>query len=493
MIFSRFCLDEFDFIRFLSAPVYFHNGHFKNGRKTVKKRSKNGQKTVKKRSKKGQKRSKNGHFKNNPYKQKTSCPRNKCIAQWPGFNQSVVMMQDGWMNASRPHPYDFLNPPLDCEPEDYRMQQIWKYVDDPFLTRDGNSEKRWFPADAFNREYQVSFNWSGYPDYERNTSSESIAEWAIEMDICNAAKDHFKRFKELKLSGTDIDTMLEIDPIVLRNITGNSTRTLNKFKDIEHFKEACSTESDEYQAKIDSDWYAWMSDKRNYCYRNGLPWVCGNSSGCGQCASGYVCLNVGDNPNFDYTSFDQFGSAFLALFRLMTQDYWENLYWMTLRAAGKSYIVFFLISIYICSFYLVNLILAVVAMAYSEQRELVSDERDRQEALKERKRTALNNILLSITENEQKQQAAAQQALEEKNKPNSYRQSSNAISEDKVDILGQNKEFSIYVPASTDGVITNQPTVGGSSKALTDSTSSKIDAEVSENNYKIEKNPWFYR
>ncbi|MGH0163781.1 UNVERIFIED_CONTAM: hypothetical protein FKN15_058537 [Acipenser sinensis] len=44
------------------------------------------------------------------------------------------------------------------------------------------------------------------------------------------------------------------------------------------------------------------------------------------CPDGYVCIKTGDNPNYGYTSFDTFGWAFLALFRLMTQDYWENLY-----------------------------------------------------------------------------------------------------------------------------------------------------------------------
>lgn len=37
-------------------------------------------------------------------------------------------------------------------------------------------------------------------------------------------------------------------------------------------------------------------------------------------------MKAGRNPNYGYTSFDSFGWAFLALFRLMTQDYWENLY-----------------------------------------------------------------------------------------------------------------------------------------------------------------------
>lgn len=44
------------------------------------------------------------------------------------------------------------------------------------------------------------------------------------------------------------------------------------------------------------------------------------------CPEGYVCLKAGRNPNYGYTSYDSFGWAFLALFRLMTQDFWENLF-----------------------------------------------------------------------------------------------------------------------------------------------------------------------
>ncbi|XP_034427579.1 sodium channel protein type 4 subunit alpha-like isoform X3 [Hippoglossus hippoglossus] len=97
--------------------------------------------------------------------------------------------------------------------------------------------------------------------------------------------------------------------------------------------------------------------------------ICGNSSDAGKCPDGFECLKAGRNPNYGYTSFDSFGWAFLSLFRLMTQDYWENLYHQTLRSAGKTYMVFFVVVIFLGSFYLVNLILAVVAMAYEEQNQ----------------------------------------------------------------------------------------------------------------------------
>lgn len=44
------------------------------------------------------------------------------------------------------------------------------------------------------------------------------------------------------------------------------------------------------------------------------------------CPEGYLCIKAGRNPNYGYTSYDTFSWAFLSLFRLMTQDYWENLF-----------------------------------------------------------------------------------------------------------------------------------------------------------------------
>lgn len=55
-----------------------------------------------------------------------------------------------------------------------------------------------------------------------------------------------------------------------------------------------------------------------------------------QCPEGYQCMKAGRNPNYGYTSFDTFSWAFLALFRLMTQDYWENLYQLVSNASFVS-------------------------------------------------------------------------------------------------------------------------------------------------------------
>ncbi|OCT63542.1 hypothetical protein XELAEV_18044638mg [Xenopus laevis] len=129
----------------------------------------------------------------------------------------------------------------------------------------------------------------------------------------------------------------------------------------------------------------FMGHLRNKCLFYKLenqkdPLLCGNSSDAGKCPEGYICVKAGRNPNYGYTSFDTFNWAFLSLFRLMTQDCWENLYQLTLRASGKTYMIFFVLVIFLGSFYLVNLILAVVAMAYEEQNQATLEEAEQKEA-----------------------------------------------------------------------------------------------------------------
>ncbi|XP_008051398.1 sodium channel protein type 5 subunit alpha isoform X7 [Carlito syrichta] len=138
---------------------------------------------------------------------------------------------------------------------------------------------------------------------------------------------------------------------------------------------------------VEADGMVWdsldlyLNDPENYLLKNGTSDVllCGNSSDAGTCPEGYRCLKAGQNPDHGYTSFDSFAWAFLALFRLMTQDCWERLYQQTLRSAGKIYMIFFMLVIFLGSFYLVNLILAVVAMAYEEQNQATIAETEEKE------------------------------------------------------------------------------------------------------------------
>uniref|UniRef100_A0A669R160 Sodium channel protein n=1 Tax=Phasianus colchicus TaxID=9054 RepID=A0A669R160_PHACC len=128
--------------------------------------------------------------------------------------------------------------------------------------------------------------------------------------------------------------------------------------------------------------------------------LCGyNGNSTDECPENYTCLKHGNNPDFGYTSFDHFGWAFLSLFRLMTQDSWERLYRQTIRSSGKSYILFFIAVIFLCSFYLFNLILAVVTMAYEEQnRATLAETQAKEKLLQDAKKILEKEQMLSSGE-----------------------------------------------------------------------------------------------
>ncbi|KAL8566099.1 hypothetical protein ACOMHN_051825 [Nucella lapillus] len=127
----------------------------------------------------------------------------------------------------------------------------------------------------------------------------------------------------------------------------------------------------------DEEWHTFVWNPENWelDYYNAYQ-VCGNGSGAGGCGwatneSGtFICVpNVGPNPNYGFTSFDNFFWALLCAFRLMTQDFWESFYHLILRAQGSAHAMYFGLVILLGSFYLVNLILAIVAMSYDETQK----------------------------------------------------------------------------------------------------------------------------
>lgn len=123
------------------------------------------------------------------------------------------------------------------------------------------------------------------------------------------------------------------------------------------------------------------------------------------CPVNHTCFpDVGDNPNHGYTSFDAFHWALLCTIQLVTADYWENVYeyvclvsdildimhalkthqqnWINVQQSERSMIhsllqiiasngcwsaFYFLVVIFFGSFYLLNLILAVVAISYQQE------------------------------------------------------------------------------------------------------------------------------
>ncbi|ERE76463.1 sodium channel protein type 11 subunit alpha-like protein [Cricetulus griseus] len=109
--------------------------------------------------------------------------------------------------------------------------------------------------------------------------------------------------------------------------------------------------------------------------------MCGTWFGNSRCPEGSTCNKTSFNPDYNYTNFDNFGWSFLAMFRVMTQDSWEKLYRQILRTSGIYFVFFFVVVIFLGSFYLLNLTLAVVTMAYEEQNRNVAAETEAKEKM----------------------------------------------------------------------------------------------------------------
>uniref|UniRef100_A0A3Q3F795 Sodium channel protein type 3 subunit alpha-like n=1 Tax=Labrus bergylta TaxID=56723 RepID=A0A3Q3F795_9LABR len=122
-----------------------------------------------------------------------------------------------------------------------------------------------------------------------------------------------------------------------------------------------------------------LNEQAYFLPHNLDPLLCGNSSDSGLCPEGFTCLAWGKNPNYGFTSFDTFGWSLLNMIRLLTQDFWENLMMLTLRAAGKVYLITFVLIFFPGCFCLLSLIVASVAMAISEQEQAVIVEALRKE------------------------------------------------------------------------------------------------------------------
>ncbi|XP_021513138.1 sodium channel protein type 7 subunit alpha [Meriones unguiculatus] len=120
---------------------------------------------------------------------------------------------------------------------------------------------------------------------------------------------------------------------------------------------------------------SYIPERENFYYleseRDAL--LCGNRTDAGQCPEGYVCVKKGMNPDNGFTSFDNFGWALLAMFRLMTQDYPELLYHQILYASGKVYMIFFVMVSFWFAFYMASLFLGIVTMTYENEKQRKSE------------------------------------------------------------------------------------------------------------------------
>lgn len=63
------------------------------------------------------------------------------------------------------------------------------------------------------------------------------------------------------------------------------------------------------------------------------------------CPEGFTCIRGGVNPNYGYTNYDSFGWSLLSLFRMMTQDFWENLVMMVSNGTVTLFFVLQIVNV----------------------------------------------------------------------------------------------------------------------------------------------------
>ncbi|XP_055956481.1 sodium channel protein 1 brain [Patella vulgata] len=94
----------------------------------------------------------------------------------------------------------------------------------------------------------------------------------------------------------------------------------------------------------------------------------------------------------------------LNAFQLITLDFWEDNYDKVIRASGPWNVVFFVLVVFFGSFYLINLMLAVVALSYEEEAESAGKERERERAGERKKKpNPLYDVAIISVANKRKQ------------------------------------------------------------------------------------------
>ncbi|KAJ8304693.1 hypothetical protein KUTeg_018276 [Tegillarca granosa] len=136
----------------------------------------------------------------------------------------------------------------------------------------------------------------------------------------------------------------------------------------------------------DAQYDAWVKNTSNWHMGEEDYTLCGNSSGAGICPDNYTCLEgLGENPRYGFVNYDHVGWSMLASFQLITLDFWEDQYNKIIRAYGPVSVLYFVMVVMFGSFYLINLMLAVVAMAY-EMEAINAGKEKAEKARKKKKR-----------------------------------------------------------------------------------------------------------
>eukprot|EP00659_Diplonema_papillatum_P022930 gene22930-35140_t len=109
-------------------------------------------------------------------------------------------------------------------------------------------------------------------------------------------------------------------------------------------------------------------DDGRFCKQGAAEYkVIGNFWGRG-CDVGYSCVDTSENPNYGFTSFDNIGYAFLAIFQCITMEGWTDIMYIVMDVSGTLGVFYFVMLVILGSFFVLNLALAVINEQFNNIR-----------------------------------------------------------------------------------------------------------------------------
>ena len=92
--------------------------------------------------------------------------------------------------------------------------------------------------------------------------------------------------------------------------------------------------------------------------------LCGNYN----CKEGFICGKLLDNPNFGITNFDNIFSSFFQVFQCITLEGWTQMMQYIFESFSLLSFFYFCLLIIFGSFFLMNIVLAVLKVKFSESK-----------------------------------------------------------------------------------------------------------------------------
>ena len=116
------------------------------------------------------------------------------------------------------------------------------------------------------------------------------------------------------------------------------------------------------------------------------PLIFGMICGYINCPFDCECGKLVANPNFGVINFDNIFYSCLMIFQCMTLEGWSSIMYYAVRSFSIYCIIFFIVLVWICSYFLVNLTLAIISNKFKEaqikkkeNKETIADEDEEDE------------------------------------------------------------------------------------------------------------------